>query len=193
MPRLGAGRRGFLAVCAGVAVTGIETAMIIAAVGSAAVGAYGAIEQGNQQAKAQKFNAQMQDRNAEIARRNAFTTEAAGEADAARQAEDGRRRIAAAANAAGGSGIDPNSGTVLDVLSDLAGQSKLDEELTRWRARQQAMGLRDQAEGFNLQAGADRVAGSAAQTAGYARAAGTLLSSAPSIYGAAKGAGSGVR
>ena len=153
--------------------TGIELFALPAAIGggavttgtvltglSALVGAAGAISSGRQQAAANRYNAQVAEQNAE---RAVLTSEA----EAAREGDRNRRRLASSANAFGASGL-ALEGTPLDVMADLASEAALDEQIIRWRGRTQAQGLR-------TQAAQDRAAASRATTAGYAQAGATLL------------------
>jgi hypothetical protein len=164
--------------------TGIELLTLPAAIGggsittgtvltglSAAVGALGAISSGRQQAAANRYNAQVAEQNAE---RAVLTSEA----EAAREGDRNRRRLATSANAFGASGLDM-TGTPLDVMADLASEAALDEQIIRWRGRTQAAR-------FQSQAAQDRAAAQRATTAGFGQAGATLLTA-----GARLGAGLG--
>lgn len=144
----------------------------IIAAGSALLGAVGSIRAGNAQAAALE-------RNAAIERENAGTALASAEADAARQQTADQRRRATALNAAGASGVDPTSGSPLDLMADMAAEGALDQEITRWRGRTRA--------NAGLQAASnDLAAADQASTAGYLNAGTTLLTSAGKAYAAYK-------
>lgn len=107
--------------------------------------------------------------NAQIMRNNASAAELQGQAEAGRLYDINRRKIGAARATAGATGGDINLGSPVDVMTDLAGQAALDEEIARWRGRVQGQGYRNQAEG-ELYKG--RIAANAARSQGF----GMLLS-----------------
>lgn len=150
--------------------TGVEIAAISAfaasaapyvAAGSAILGAAGSIQSGRAQAAALNYNAATQEA-------NAFAAERDSNAEAARLRDQNRRRLATAANAQGATGADMASGSPLDVFADLAGEARLDEEIIRWRGRSAGSSLRQDAALTRVQA-------SQAKSAGYMRAATSLL------------------
>lgn len=150
---------GLTEAAAATASTAITTA---AMVGTAAVGAASALSAGNQQSAMHKYNAAVQNN-------NALSAERAGAAEADRMDRQHRQQIASGVAAAGASGVDPNSGSPLEVVADLAGQAKLDEELVRWQARERA-------RGFAAQAATDTMQARMAKTAGYMNAGSSILS-----------------
>lgn len=141
-----------------------------AAAAGAAVSAVGSIRAGNDQAAASKYNALVEDQNAVAARQQAGAAAEQKDNEVTRRLADARAAFAA-------SGVDPNSGTPLDVMADSASQGELSKRLLLYQGDLTARGLGSQA---NL----DRITGKNAQTAGYISAAGTLLT------GAGKAAGS---
>jgi hypothetical protein len=143
--------------------TGIETIAALA-VASTAVSAASAVSAGQQQAA-------MANHNADIQRVSAGTALASSEADAARIQDRTRRTLATGVNNQAGSGVDPTTGSPLDVMSDMAAQGSLDSQIAEWKGRQGAAGLEDQAGVSRLQAGQ-------AATAGYMQAGSTLLGGA---------------
>ena len=155
--------------------TGIETAAAIAAIASAAVGTAATISSAQQQAAAGKYNAALADRSAKIAEMNAAETVAQGNAEAARERDNARRRLASVTAAQGASGADISSGSPLEAYADLAGEAAYDQELIRWRSRMQARGMGEQAAGFKAQAGLDRSMAKATGQAGYLSGGATLL------------------
>lgn len=143
------------------------TVAVIGAVTTAAGTAASAMAAQNQ-AKAASNTANY---NAVVSQNNAIATEQAGAFEAERANLAHRRAIASGVAAAGASGIDPNSGSPLEVVADMAGQAKLDEELGRWQTRQRA-------QGFSNQATLDVYTGRAARAAGTLNTAGSVLSGA---------------
>jgi hypothetical protein len=109
--------------------------------------------------------------NAAVAEQNAVSATQAGATQSGMAYEDNRRKLAGAEAAASANGLDASQGSALDVLADHAGAAKLDEEMIRWNAGQQARGYRSQAT-------LDRFQGKQAAAAGGISAAGTLLSGA---------------
>ena len=131
------------------------------AVAGTAVAAAGAVQQGAAAKQTANFNAT-------VSRNNAVATEQAAAAEADRQNLQSRKLIASGVAAASASGIDPNSGSPLEVMADLAGQAKLDEELGRWQARERA-------KGYANQATIDTYTGREAARAGTINAGSSLL------------------
>lgn len=137
------------------------------AIAAAAASAVTAVSAGQQAASADKFNQQVAQNNAS----QALQTAAANEADSKYRATFllGKQRAAAAA-----SGVDPNSGSPLDVMTETAQQTTLDALRTRYTGTTQA-------QGFTAQAGLSGFQAGNASTSGYLRAAGSLLNGA-AIY-----------
>lgn len=133
---------------------------------SAAVAAVGAVQQGRAAKAAGKYNAAMNMQNATLARQEAASL-------AERQTRENylrRGAIRAAQGHAGGSG---SEGSVLDVLGDVVSQGELQRQYI----------LRSgeiRANAYENSATLDNMGGKAAQTAGYLRAGGALLSAAGS-------------
>ena len=139
------------------------TSMVLTAV-AAAVSAYGAVSQASAQAD-------MAAANEAASKRNAGSALASGEAEAARQERNTNRQLASAENTLGAAGIDPTSGSALDVQADMAAEGSLDSQIARWKGQQQARSYLDQANVYSMQ-------GSAASSAGAITAASTLLGGA---------------
>lgn len=134
---------------------------------SAAVGAVGAIRQGNATAKAAKTNALFQQRNAVIARQ-----QAAEDADRSRRAA--RRRLGALRAGFGASGVSLE-GSPLDVLEDQAMESELDALTIQYQGELSAIGLESEAA-------LSRERARASKTAGYLKAGSSLLTGAADVY-----------
>ena len=144
----------------------------IASGGLSAIQSYMA---GQQQSSMLRYQAQQQQNNADQARINAGAALSAGEADAARQQDQTRRRLAAGINQAAGSGVDPGFGSPLDLMADVAAEGALDVQIKRYKARAEADRYVQQGAGFDAQAAASGAAASEAASAGLWRAGTTVL------------------
>lgn len=168
-----------------------------AAIIGAGVSAYSAIQSGNASAANSRFQqssstyqAQVAKNNELIANQNADYAEEAGTAQAQAVALKGRAvggRIKANQAA---SGIDVNTGSAVDVQEAQHEGAQLDTETVLNNADLKAYGYRSQGANFaaestldTLTAGQAGRAASSAETGGYLKAAGGLLSSAGSIGG----------
>jgi uncharacterized protein (DUF2147 family) len=166
--------------------TGVETAALIAAGVSAAAAAAGTVMAGQQQKRQSSLQAQAQEFNAAEQRTQAGLQMGAADAEAARQSDANRRRLAGAANAVGATGAQTGTGTPLDLMADLAAEASLDEEIIRWRGTQAGTASLRQARITDWQAGGTRAAGRAAATAANLTAGTNLLASGARIYGGMK-------
>lgn len=153
----------------------ISTFALAATAVAGLASAVGSIVQGSQQASLAKYNQKLAQQNAVIAGQQAAE-------DAARSRTDTRRRIAAIEAAYGANGIDL-SGTALDVIDDATVQGELDAKTIEYKGlleqRRYLSGANEQ--GFRA---------SSAELAGYAGAAGALLSTAGRIGGSFSGSSS---
>lgn len=147
----------------------LVTVALIATVAAAGVTAYGQIQQGNAQAKAYKYNAQVEEENAAQAKSAAASQ--ANQVD-----RDNRRKIAEAMAAYGASGVDPNWGSPLDVMSDLATEGELSKRLVLYQGDLDA-------RASNQRATLDRMQAKSAQTAGYISAGATVLGAVGKVAG----------
>lgn len=146
--------------------TGVEVAyaaLAVAAVG-AGVSAYSAVQQGNAAKSAADYNAA-------VARNNALQAQqvaAGNEAAAARKAQFllGQQKAAA-----GASGVDPNSGSPLSLMTDTAQQTTLDALKIRY-------GGQTNSAAYGNSAVLDVYQGGQAASAGALNAAGTILGTA---------------
>jgi hypothetical protein len=129
-------------------------------VAAAAMSAASSIQQGKQASAAAKFNADMQNRNAGIARQQAAAEEE-------KQRRLGYMRQGAARAAYGASGV-AIEGSPLDILEQSAAQEELDALNIRYRG---AIGAQS-AEG---QAALSSMRGDAAMQAGYMGAGSAIL------------------
>lgn len=140
--------------------TGVEIATLALAAGGVAMSAIGSIQQGKQAQAAAKFNADMMNRNAAIARQQAAAEEE-------KQRRLGYMRQGAARAAYGASGV-AIEGSPLDILEQSAAQEELDALNIRYRG---AIGAQS-AEG---QAALSGMRGEAAMQAGYMGAGSAIL------------------
>lgn len=136
----------------------------VAAVVSAAAGAYAAKEQGDAAEDASKRNAKAQNTNARVAAEQAQYA-------ADRQRSENRRRLGAQRAAGAKSGIDLSGGSFQDVLLDSAVQGEMDALASIYQGRAASAAYQSSARNSLLE-------GKAAKQAGYLRAGSTLLSGA---------------
>lgn len=141
--------------------TGVEIAAY-AAVASAAVGTYSAIQQGNQQKAQADYQAAQAQADADAA-----ASQAQVEAEQIRKAAVKQRAAARAALA--DSGVNVDVGTAELIQSDVQQQGEQDALTTILNGNNARAKLNSQADAFQL-------AGSNAQTAGYLRGASSALS-----------------
>ena len=167
----------------------------VAGIAGAGVSAYGAVEAGQaakQQsiatANAANYSAQVAANNAAIAETNAKHAEAAGAAQAQAVSLKGRETSGKIRVAQAASGIDPNTGSAVDVQTSQAEKNTLDTETVMSNAELQAYGYRTTGTGYTAEAGLDTtkagqalVAGDYAETGADIGAAGGLLGSISSV------------
>lgn len=140
-----------------------------ASIATAGVSAMGAIQSGKAQQQASLLNADLS--------RQQATQEMQAGAIASGQVYDERRRdLARSRAAAAASGVDATTGSPLDVLTDLAGKAKLEEDTTFWNGF-----MRARAAGS--QASVDEFRGTTAVSASKGQAFGTLLGAGSSAIG----------
>lgn len=148
-----------------------STALMIAAaaaVASAGVSAYTAYSSGQAQKQAAEYNAEMQRRAAQDALQSG-AMRAAAHRDKVRMLE--AQQIAGSAAA----GVNPFSGSSLDVIKETAGMGELDALRIVNNAQRQAYGL-------NAQAELDLFQGANAGRAGSLSAGASLLSGASNAF-----------
>lgn len=144
--------------------TATTTAIImgVAAVAATSVSAYGAYSQGQATKHAQEYNA-------EVASNNAKAASMQANQDAQLLAAKGRRIKGAQIAQFAASGVDPSSGSSVDIQQDSTVQNELDQLTTRYRGATQS-------SAYDSQAAIDRASGSNAGMAGTVNAGGTILS-----------------
>ena len=162
--------------------TGIEIAAIALTALTTVVSVVGSISAGNDAKNIADQNAQNSEINAANAKVTAGSQLAVSEATASRSEEDNRRRIAAAVNNFGANGIDPTSGSPMDVMKDQASEGALDVQIQRWKGFQAAHNSLLQSDQFTTEAGIQTQQGENAQTAGYIAGGTTLLTNAAGAF-----------
>jgi hypothetical protein len=126
------------------------------------VSAVGAVRQGQAQAGAAEYNAQLAEQNAQVA-----TAQGAAAAEA--HGRDTQRSMGRALAAYGAAGVQTDTGSPADVLAESARGAALDNLNIKYNAKLRAMGLQ-------AQAGLDRANASNAKDASYLNATSALLS-----------------
>lgn len=152
--------------------------MGVMALGSAAIGAAGAIEQGQAEANAANYNARIAGFNAEQSIRNAQMESEAGSAKAAMQGRETRSAFGSERAHAAGSGLTVNSGSAADVAQSTAELGHLDALTIRNNAAKAAYGYQVQSTNFQNEGELDKMEAKQAKTASYYKAGSTLLGGA---------------
>lgn len=137
---------------------------VVAGVVGTAVTVYSAVRAGQQQKAADKYNSEIAQQNAQIAKQQ-------GAEAAAQQRRKTAQLVGAEQAAYGASGVDGTSGSALDVLTDSVRQGTLNSLNAQYGYTLRAAGATDNA---NL----DLTAGNNASASGIMNAAGDLMSGA---------------
>lgn len=156
----------------------LTTALLV---GSTAASAGSAVMAGYQANAQARYQAQVADQNATLAKQQAAQVQQQGSQDALDQARktaalEGEQTVAFASQ-----GLNVGFGTPLDLIT---GTAKLgSEDLTRLRQNTQdrVTALTMQASDYTTQAGVDRAAGENAITSGWLKAGGDILGGAAQI------------
>lgn len=149
---------------------------MIAGLASAAVGAVGAIQQGNAAAASANYNAKVNENNNILAQRAAEDARKRGEVEAQEHnrkvsALRGKQTAMMAAN-----GLDVTSGSPLDILTDTAQMGALDTQTIRNNAEREGLGYEAQGMNFRAEAGLNRMQAKSAKQAGMIGAFGSVVS-----------------
>lgn len=142
------------------------------------VAAYGAMQQGEAQANANRYQAQVAANNAIIARQNANAEIDAGMAKAADQDAKTRAAIGDVLASQGASGFDTNTGSAVDVRSGVAQVGRLDTLRTVDNAQKRSRDYLAQAGNYDASAGLYRMAGNNAEDAGFLNSLTSLMGGA---------------
>ena len=133
---------------------------------STAVSAYSAYQQGQAASEAANYNAK-------VANANAQMTEAQGVAASEALQRNQQRQIGAAMAQYGASGVDPGSGSPMDVLQSSVREATLDQATTKYNYDVRANAYRNQSNLYGMQS-------SQASTAGMLNSLGALAQGASS-------------
>lgn len=147
----------------------------------AAIGAAGTIVSGVSASNAQKYQAQVAENNAAIARQNAEYAMQAGHAETEKTSLKGAANLSNIKAGQAASGVDINSGSAVDVQASQRETNKLDSETTLNNAQLKAYGYRTQETGFKAEAQLNRAAATSTLIGTGFSAAGGLLGSASSL------------
>ena len=152
---------------------------------SAAFSAIGAIEEGRAKARAYNYNAQINERNAEVAEQEGEQIVAENEVELLRFRRQFDDLNAATQQAFRYNGWIADSGTALKVA--MANAAEADEEIAarRYNAKVGKQQKEESALQQRMQANLNQMYASAARTSGFMKAGGSLLSG----YGRMKGIG----
>ena len=152
-----------------------------ASVGGAAASAAGSAKGGQASGQASAYQAAVARNNAAMAEQQAVAVTQAGEVAAGTQSLKGANRVAGIKTAQAANGIDPNSGSAVNVRAGAREAGQLDAETVLSNAQVRAYGFRTQEASDEAQAQLDTLAGGQAVSAGNLKAAGGLLSAASSL------------
>lgn len=153
----------------------------VLAVAGAGVSAYGAIQGAQAQSSALNYQAQVAKNNQVIAEQSREYALEAGQAQAHTTALKGRAIGGKIKAMQAASGVDVNTGSPVDVQESQREQSQLDVETVLNNAQLSAYGYRVKGDNYASEATLKEKAADDAETAGYVKAAGGLLSSAGSL------------
>lgn len=146
----------------------VAIAAIALTVASTAYAAYSASQAADAQASAQRYNQQVAEQNAQIAKDQANT-------QAAIDKQETTRRLGQISASYGASGVQTDQGSPLDVLSDQAATGEMTKQLDLYRGKVAAAGFSSQAQLYGLEA-------AQTQQAGDIRAGQTILTGAQSAF-----------
>lgn len=155
-------------------------ALIAGGIG-AGVQAYGQVEQGQAQANAANYQAEVARNNAVIANQGADYAISAGQAQSANVSRRGAANIGKIKTAQAASGVDVNSGSAAAVQEGARETNKLDTETVLNNSELQAYGYRSNATSYTAQAGLDTLQAEQAPIGADLAAAGGFLGNASSL------------
>lgn len=136
---------------------------------SAVIGLAGAAYSASETSKAGKFNQQVAENNAALARDQAQVAQAMGDRESQQQTWRTRALLGQQRAAIASSGVDAGVGTPLDILGESALFGEVDQQTIRLNTARQAWG-------FNAQAADIQNQGRLGRGAARAQATGTILS-----------------
>lgn len=150
---------------------------------SIGMGAYSAVSQGEAAAEAADYNAKVAENNAKYKQAQALDAEQRGATEAAQHREKVRKLLATQNAMTGASGIDTDSGTALDIMTETAGQGELDSLRIMNNAQREAQGYKVEADNYRAGASIGRWQGQQSATAGQIGAAGSIIGGIGSAAG----------
>ena len=142
--------------------TGFEALALTFAVASTAIETVAGIAEANANADAAAYEAQVEERNRQIADRNARMALDQAEVDKESARRQGRRQLGAIRAAYGASGFEL-AGSPLDVLEDSAAELALDQEKILYEGRLEALDQQDKGAAASARANLKRVEASSAK------------------------------
>lgn len=175
-----------------VTMAGLSAGMAVAggalkAVGSISQG-YAAAANARRAQNMQYYQAQVARQNAEIAEQNAVRAEQSAGITAANKSMEVGARVARIRTAQAASGVNVNTGSAVDVQASTRMLGKQDTDTVFANEMLKVYGYRNQARGFETEAGMDVYRGNVAGqrsgdyiTSGYLQAGGDLMSSLSSL------------
>jgi hypothetical protein len=147
----------------------------------AATSAAGTLATGSATAASDAYQAQVAANNAVLAKQQSKLDIESGEVAAVNQGLKTRAKVGSEKAQQGASGIDPNTGSAVDVTAGTAQLGMLDALTIRSNSAKKAYADEVQANSDTAQSQLDTFAGETAQTGAEIGAAGTLLSGASTV------------
>lgn len=159
------------------------TIFAVATVASAAVGAYSSIQAGNATYKAEMYNAQIAERNAQSAENEQANVKDAAAIERRRLGERVRAERGQYVVNATASGIDPGFGTPADLIGDVNQAYAIDRSILGRNEITELGRLDKEAADYRDSAAMSRASAKSARKAGMIGAVGSILDSAASVSG----------
>lgn len=141
----------------------------------------GVLNKGSAEANMYTYQAGVAQMNKQIADQNAEYALAAGDSQAQIAGMQTRAQIGATKAQQGGSGLDVNSGTGVNVRQSEAEIGSANQAMIRANATREAYGYKVQGAQYDAQAGLDQYAAKTSKTAGNISAATSILGTASSV------------
>lgn len=157
---------------------GLETIALATAVGSTALSAYGAYEQGQASKAAAGYNAQLAANNAKVAQQNAAYAGAEGDVNAGNEGMKTRATVGAITANQGASGVRLDSGSSVATRESAAKVGMLNQQTIRSNAARTAYGYQTQAANATAQGQLYNYESKMANQSSYINAGSTILGGA---------------
>jgi hypothetical protein len=159
----------------------IATLSLVAGVIGSGVSALGAIQQGQAQSQAAKYQAAVDRNNTILANRAAADAVERGKEAEATQRRKNTVLLARQRAAVASSGIELGTGSPLDILGDTAQFGELDAQTIRSNAERERLGDEAKASNFTASAGLNDMKASSASTAGMLGGVSALAGGAQTV------------